>query len=748
MPQGRILEPPKQSIVTTTEPVGPGPGQALGLRFKEVQLGPTLTAPPPKQLKEGEILPPNGPLATWLEGPNGVAVRPTQPILPLQSFDVTSPDSSSALRGVGFRSGTYVDTAGTTPLTAAPATELRGIHAPFFADVFFPTQPWSVNYFDALGGGRTLLHVTPVQHRSESPTMTRRVFSNLGLQLFYSGNVTSYCPDTGLPVPLPPPLPGGCPPIDGRPVTAVTPALAAPPTISGVETSFDDTTDELTFSARVVGDPTAGIQAVWVTWTIPPVLAGQVGHWAPVDLVRDADEESLWTGVLHLDPGVDPGDVHFAVQALNGVGLVTIDHNVGAFYIPGSIPGNATTPPGPPPAATQLTFTTPPPASVQYGKSFQVTAELTSAGAPLANRFVSIGIGANGIPVKTNANGLATIQLQASLAPRSSPYDVTASFSGDATHAFADVSEQILVVPRTTTLTLGGTLGGTADVGAVHAILVATDPSTPLHQRSVVVIFKGTGPTNTTITRVFAGKTDPQGRIDVPSAFLSALPVGNYDVDAYFNGVSISGVIVLPPDSPGYAPSTAHATLSLRSPLYLHGTGAQANPSVLTLDGVAPVGSTAKFRDSAGVNFAGGNPWKDIGSWNAAAPGSPVTISSLGDLHAWLGLKNSDDQGTQFDLRAEIYANGVLKASGTTLCITGITRNESQAKEVTVGFNPFAAFALGASHGLTLKLSTRIGTTPAGAKCPGPGGSHANATGLRVYFDSATRPARFTRQLN
>ena len=247
MPQGRILEPPKQSIVTTTDPVGPGPGQALGLRFKEVQLGATLTAPPPKQLKEGEILPPNGPLATWLEGPNGVAVRPTQPILPLQSVDVTSPDPNLALRGVGFRSGTYVDTAGVTPLTAAPATELRGIHAPYFTDVFFPTQPWSVNYFDALAGGQTLLHVTPVQHRSESPTMTRRVFSNLGLQLFYSGNVTSYCPGTN------PLAQSPCLPTPFGQVTAVTPALAAPPTISGVETSFDDTTDELTFSARVVG---------------------------------------------------------------------------------------------------------------------------------------------------------------------------------------------------------------------------------------------------------------------------------------------------------------------------------------------------------------------------------------------------------------------------------------------------------------------------------------------------------------
>ena len=511
-----------------------------------MNLGATLS-PGSKQLKDG-------PLATWREGPDGVAVRPTQPILPLKTFDVTSPDPSSALRGVGFRSGTYVDTGGTTPLTAAPATELRGIHAPFFSDVLFPTQPWSVNYFDALGGGSTFLHTTPVQHRSGSPTptMTRREFSNLGLQLFYSGNVTSYCPGTLL-------VPSPCALSPFGIVRAVTPALAAPPTISGVETSFAG--DELTFKARVVGDPSAGIQSVWATWTIPPAL-GQPGEWAPVDLAPDADDPSLWTGVLELEPDVDPGDVHFSMWAVNGVGRVTGDDNVGALYRPGSIPGNANTPPGEP---TELTFTTQPSAPVAFGQTFEVAVELTSGGDPLAQTFVDIGIGSNGMPVKTDDDGLATIELQASRTPGS--YDVVASFTGDATHASSDASAPLVIVARPTTLELGGTLGADAFVGtqAVHAILKATTPTAPLHQRSVLVIFDGTGPTNTTVTEVYAGRTDPEGRIDVPSTFLSSLPVGNYAVDAYFNGVDVPGLLVLP-DSPEYAPATDHATLSLRWP--------------------------------------------------------------------------------------------------------------------------------------------------------------------------------------
>ena len=190
LPQGRILDTPEGSVVPGTIPPAPGPDLGLGLKSFDYTVAPTLTGDD-KQLKDG-------PLATWLNGPNGVAVKPTQPILPLESINVTPPTSSSTvLRGVGIRGGTYVDTLNVTPLTAAPATELRGIHAPFLTDVFFPPQPFTSNYFDTLGGGGTTqLHVTPVQHISTSPTMMTRRESDFDLRLFYSGNLTSYCPGT------------------------------------------------------------------------------------------------------------------------------------------------------------------------------------------------------------------------------------------------------------------------------------------------------------------------------------------------------------------------------------------------------------------------------------------------------------------------------------------------------------------------------------------------------------------------
>jgi hypothetical protein len=109
----------------------------------------------------------------------------------------------------------------------------------------------------------------------------------------------------------------------------------------------------------------------------------------------------------------------------------------------------------------------------------------------------------------------------------------------------------------------------------------------------------------------------------------------------------------------------------------------------------------------------------------------------------WIGLKNSDDQGTKFDLRSQLYLNGTLISEGQTLCITGVTRNPSNAKQVTVPFGPVSSGAYSPGDLLSLRVLTRIGTNPGGSKCSGPGGSHSNAVGLRLYYDAATRASNF-----
>ena len=114
-----------------------------------------------------------------------------------------------------------------------------------------------------------------------------------------------------------------------------------------------------------------------------------------------------------------------------------------------------------------------------------------------------------------------------------------------------------------------------------------------------------------------------------------------------------------------------------------------------------------------------------------------ITIIYLVDR---LGLKNSDDQGTNFDLRAEIYKNGTLLTSGETLCITGLTRNPALAKKTVFPFSSLVPSEFnGTTDVLSLKILTRVGTNGAGGLC----GGHSNAVGLRLYFDATNRPSGF-----
>jgi hypothetical protein len=175
--------------------------------------------------------------------------------------------------------------------------------------------------------------------------------------------------------------------------------------------------------------------------------------------------------------------------------------------------------------------------------------------------------------------------------------------------------------------------------------------------------------------------------------------------------------------------------------MWLHGIGANSNPATLTLDGLAPTATTAKYKDSPAVKFSGGNTWVEIGTWTASPKLTSGTLTSLADLELWLGLKNSDDIGTNFDLRADVYKNGVLITSGETDCISGLTRNPALAMAVGIPFKAFKPVTFdGGKEALSLKLSTRIGTNGSGGPC----GGHASAVGLRTYFDADLDASMFS----
>jgi hypothetical protein len=51
------------------------------------------------------------------------------------------------------------------------------------------------------------------------------------------------------------------------------------------------------------------------------------------------------------------------------------------------------------------------------------------------------------------------------------------------------------------------------------------------------------------------------------------------------------------------------------SDFFLHSTGA-----TLFVNATAPTSTAEIYKDSAAVNFAGGNPWKEIGTWTMTIP--------------------------------------------------------------------------------------------------------------------------------
>ena len=160
---------------------------------------------------------------------------------------------------------------------------------------------------------------------------------------------------------------------------------------------------------------------------------------------------------------------------------------------------------------------------------------------------------------------------------------------------------------------------------------------------------------------------------------------------------------------------------------YLHGVAPN-----LTLDNTAPAGATAKYKDSPSLRRT---EFKEIGTWTYAVP-SAMTLQTdpLTDLRVWVGLKNSDDQGTYFDIRAELLKNGASIASCETQNIQGVTRNPDKAKEVVLDFGDISDGEFAAGDVLSLRILTKVTAV----------GGHSSAVGLRLYYDSLSRPSSFT----
>ena len=523
MPGERLVDSTDASNVLPT-PIATGPGNKLGLLVADINFDFTRPRPSGDGLLEpvattltdvdsGGFL-----TATYLRGPDGVATNPAEPALPLATKNV-SVDNYSA-RGLGFRRGAWTDQT-IIPLTGAPTTEIRGVHIPFSSPVNYPMRFATLNYFDAIAGGSdTTLLVTPAQHRVQnfgSIQATLREFSDLSFRVFYSNNVVKFGENT--------------------------PALSAPPSMSGARVVKDGA--DIVFLVNVFGDPAAGVQSAWATYTDG---AGVNGNWQSIDLEQaDPNDSTLWSGRI-VDGALSGsfGRLDVMFQAVNGVGLVSLNDNFGRYY---QIAGDLGTV-GPDGVSDNLVETDLTVISSQssgaYGDEVTLQAILTADGIGVSDAPIlfTLGLGASG--ATTTNSGIADATLVVSQTP--GVYKLRASYDGDSQRS-ASSAELVFTVNKPNTNLVISALSGEPGLTAT----LTDQQGTTLPELSVY--FTVTDVATGDFLRTESVITNNIGQAHLPPV---VLPPQANSVTARFMGEipTIEGAIIL--SNPIYNASTSN----------------------------------------------------------------------------------------------------------------------------------------------------------------------------------------------
>ena len=514
MPGARLTPTSDSSIVNSTNSFADDPGATLGLTYADVTLNPSLTLNniPLTDVTDGTTQV----IASYLSGSAGVMTNPSEVVLPLEMVNVDV--DNTVLRGVGFRGGSYSDLAGIVPLTGAPVTEIRGVHTPFLTNVFYPIRLWQVNYFDLLTNptaGQTRLVVTPAQFQSDSfgaQTGTMREYSSMDFRLYYSSNIQSY--------------------------NGSVPALSAGPTIAQVTTTAVPSTDSLHIEAIITGNPAAGVQEAWAVYT------DGNGMWLPLDLIQNSTDSRLWEGVLDLD-GADAEAFNFIVQAVNGVGLVSMDSNQGGYHRLGvEVPGTAD---------TTLTLDLPTPDG-DYSTVGTFSAILTSDGSPVANQPVFISLGSQARLGITDGNGRATVEIPLLSLPDT--YEVHANFAGADPFLPSADTASFTINKHPTTLTFDP-VSASGETTESHLMEVSLSAGARrLTEKTVFLVVTGSGGS---LSRALI--TDNEGKVVLGDL---NLPAGTYSVIAYFSGsITLHNGEMLELDDERYLATTASGTLTI-----------------------------------------------------------------------------------------------------------------------------------------------------------------------------------------
>jgi hypothetical protein len=109
------------------------------------------------------------------------------------------------------------------------------------------------------------------------------------------------------------------------------------------------------------------------------------------------------------------------------------------------------------------------------------------------------------------------------------------------------------------------------------------------------------------------------------------------------------------------------------------------------------------------------------------------SLTTLGPAKVWIGLKNSDDVGTKFDLLAEVYQNETLIGSGQLDKVNGGSSGFNNAKLNIIPLTLFAPVDWPSDSTLSIKLYVRNTCF---------GNTHNSGT-ARLWYNDASADSRF-----
>lgn len=122
-----------------------------------------------------------------------------------------------------------------------------------------------------------------------------------------------------------------------------------------------------------------------------------------------------------------------------------------------------------------------------------------------------------------------------------------------------------------------------------------------------------------------------------------------------------------------------------------------------------------------------------MSSYSVPRPSSGSPLSALGPAQMWIGLKNSDDVGTKFDLLAEVLRNGSVVGSGQLNDVPGGSSGFNNARLQAVNLARVGASTFAPGVTLSIRLSVRVAASS----------GHRSGT-ARLWFNDGVANSRFS----